>query len=96
MKFWLSFIENVPGIFAYSVKPMEKIDTIKIMQVEGLGGPGARDGEAGSGGGNLADQVVSSALRYKAQAPIVESLLQEIGLKGTGLNELTRVLDSEK
>lgn len=96
MQIRMALLEHLPRIIAESVKPMEKIDTIKIMQVEGLGGPVARDGEAGSGGGNLADQVVSSALRYKAQAPIVESLLQEIGLKGTGLNELTRVLDSEK
>lgn len=96
MQIRMALIEHLPRIIAESVKPMEKIDTIKIMQVEGLGGPGAREADAGSGGGNLADQVVSSALRYKAQAPIVESLLQEIGLKGTGLNELTRVLDSEK
>lgn len=96
MQIKMALIEHLPRIIAESVKPMEKIDTIKIMQVEGLGGSSQREGDAAPAGGNLADQVVSSALRYKAQAPIVESLLNEIGLKGTGLNDLTRVLNKEE
>lgn len=74
-------IENLPGIIRESVKPMESIEGIKIIQVEGLsGGSGAGGGE--NGGGSLADQMVSSALRYRSQAPLVDSLLKEIGLTG--------------
>ena len=46
------------------------------------GGPGPRNG------GSLADDVVSSALRYRAQAPFVDNLLQEIGMSP---NEITRL-----
>jgi hypothetical protein len=35
----------------------------------------------GGEGGGMADQVVSSALRYRAQAPLLDAMLSEIGLK---------------
>lgn len=84
-------IENLPAILEQSVKPMEKIDGIKIMQVDGLNGSsmGAIN-SAGHKGVNLADEVVNSALRYRAQAPLVDSLLQEIGLDGSQINGLTQ------
>ncbi len=47
--------------------------------------------EAG-GPGNLADQVVNSALKYRVQAPLVESLMSELGLDGKDLNGLTAAL----
>ena len=31
---------------------------------------------------NLADQMTNSALRYRAQAPLVDSLMNELGIKG--------------
>jgi uncharacterized membrane protein YqiK len=92
----LALIERLPQIIAESVKPMEQIDAIKIYQIDGLGtnGAAANAGEAGSSGstGSLSDQVVNSALRYRAQAPLLESLLSEVGLKGDSLNGLTAVL----
>lgn len=86
-------VENLPSIIRESVKPMEQIEGIKIIQVEGLGG-----GSNGSGGGDgqsgsLADQLVSSALRYRSQAPLVDALMEEVGLKGGGnLNALGQAL----
>ena len=35
-------------------------------------------------GTNFADSLVNSALRYRAQAPLIDSLLKEIGLSGGG------------
>ncbi|HET9462862.1 MAG TPA: flotillin domain-containing protein, partial [Thiobacillus sp.] len=32
-------------------------------------------------GGNLAEQAVSAALAYRAQQPLIDSLLSEVGLK---------------
>jgi len=84
-------IENLPGIIRESVKPMEQIEGIKIIQVEGLtGGSSSHGGPNGSGEGSLADQLVSSALRYRGQAPLVDSLMKEIGLAGGDLNALTQ------
>lgn len=84
-------IENLPAILEQSVKPMENIEGIKIMQVDGLnGGSTGAINSAGHKGVNLADEVVNSALRYRAQAPLVDSLLQEIGLDGSQINGLTQ------
>lgn len=87
-------IENLPSIIRESVKPMEQIEGIKIIQVDGLtGGSSHGGGSNGSGdGGSLADQLVSSALRYRGQAPLVDSLMKEIGLSGGDLNSLTQAV----
>lgn len=94
MQIRLKLLENLDRIIAESVKPMENIDSIKIVQVEGLNGGAATAGAGGEGGGssNLSDQVVSSALRYRAQAPLVDQLLAEVGLSGGDLNGLTGAL----
>lgn len=88
MQVRLSLIENLPEIIAQSVKPMEQISDIKILQVNGMGaqaGAGTSAAESDNNG-SLADQVVNSALRYRAQAPILDSLLSEIGLKAGDIN----------
>ena len=71
---------------------MEAIEGIKIIQVEGLGNNGHGTSSDGNGGGNLADNVVNSALRYRAQAPLVDSLLKDIGLEGGDINGLAKAL----
>ena len=95
MQVRLALIEHLPNIIAQSVKPMEQISDIKILQVNGMNsqGGGSADGVIGEGGnGSLADQVVNSALRYRAQAPILDSLLSEIGLKAGDINGMTEAL----
>lgn len=89
MQVRMALIQHLPDIIAQSVKPMEQISDIKILQVNGMGTQGGAtvNGEsADAGNGSLADQVVNSALRYRAQAPILDSLLSEIGLKGGDIN----------
>ena len=93
----IKLIENLDRIIAESVKPLEAIDSIRIVQVDGLngatGGAPANDAGGGSnGGGNLADQVVSGALRYRAQAPLLDQLMAEVGLNGGALSGLTAPL----
>jgi uncharacterized membrane protein YqiK len=89
-----ALIKALPEIIRESVKPMENIEGIKILQVNGLGGAPSEgsNGHAGNGhaGGNLAEEVVNNALRYRAQAPLLDSLLKEIGLQGGDLNALTK------
>jgi uncharacterized membrane protein YqiK len=97
MQVKLALIEHLPSIIAESVKPMENIDGIKIFQIDGLNGSGGNGSSAeagnGNGQGSLADQVVNSALRYRAQAPMVEALLSEIGIDGSNINGLTQALN---
>ncbi|TNE60877.1 MAG: flotillin family protein [Alphaproteobacteria bacterium] len=93
LKVKLQLIENLESIIRESAKPMEAIDGIKIIQLDGLHGvaTGAAGGEGVSvGEGNLADRVVSSALKYRAQAPLIDSLMAEVGLSGGDLNGLTK------
>jgi uncharacterized membrane protein YqiK len=104
-----SLVENLPAIIRESVKPMEKIEGIKILHVEGLPGlSGGGSGQLVAGeeagaprDGNLAEQVVSSALRYRTQAPFVDTLLSEIGLttdtihRPHTLSDLSKVVYTE-
>jgi uncharacterized membrane protein YqiK len=93
MKIRLALLEYLPRIIEESAKPMQQIDDIKIIQVDGLNtGPSGGDGEVVAGGGSMADQVVASALKYRAQSPLVDSLLKEIGMDGADLNGLTQSL----
>ena len=61
------------------------------MQVDGLtrqsGGSG---GQAGASSGNLASDALSAALNYRAQAPIIDGLMKELGLDGGSLDGLIK------
>ncbi|HWH84734.1 MAG TPA: flotillin domain-containing protein [Burkholderiaceae bacterium] len=92
-------ITNLPAIIRESVKPMESIDSIKILQVDGLpglSGASAPAGDAtsadaaapGGRGANLAENVVNSALRYRAQVPFVDALLGEIGMSPNAMSSI--------
>ncbi|MBL8324189.1 MAG: flotillin family protein [Rubrivivax sp.] len=87
----MKLVEKAEAIIRESVKPMERIEGIKILHVDGLGGgSGGGDGLNGvsGGGGNFADGVVNSALRFRAQAPLVDQLLREIGIEGGDIQRL--------
>lgn len=104
----MKLIEHLEAIIRESVKPMESINDIKILQVEGLPGlsgvhpaggggsggglPSDLEGPGGEGRGSLADNIVSSALRYRAQAPFVDSLLKEIGMSPGEISKLGKLL----
>jgi uncharacterized membrane protein YqiK len=81
----LRVVDKAEGIIRESVKPLERIEGIKILQVDGLLGGGHNGmGTIGTQPTNFADGVVNSALRFRAQAPIVDQLLREIGMQGGG------------
>ncbi|MDZ7626927.1 MAG: flotillin domain-containing protein [Parvularculaceae bacterium] len=82
-----ALIEALPRIIAEQVKPMEKIEGIKILHVEGLNGAGAAvNGPSAPMG--VADQAVNAALRYRTQAPLLDALMKELGLDGPLLDGL--------
>jgi len=100
----LKLAEKIEGIIRESVKPMSNIGDIKIVDVNGLPGfsgtPSSGGGSSGSvetaGGsgrnGNLADNVVSSALRYRAHQPFLDSLLKEIGMNPGEISNIRNIL----
>nr|WP_315848984.1 flotillin domain-containing protein [uncultured Rhodoferax sp.] len=84
----LAVLAALPAIVEQSVKPLLNIDSIRIAEVGGLSGASssnsANDAQGGTSGGGLSDQVVASALRYRTNAPVVDALLGEVGLKSGG------------
>src|SRR4029079_19583941 len=62
-------------------KPMEKIEGIRILSVDGLNGNGA----GGGGGRSATDEVIDSALRYRVEAAPIDSTLADIGVEGGSL-----------
>ena len=94
----MALLKVLPEVIRESAKPMEAIDSIKIVQVDGLtnGGRAANDGNGsgggsgGAGSGNLASDAVSAALAYRAQAPVLDGLMKELGLDGSSLSGLAK------
>jgi uncharacterized membrane protein YqiK len=90
LKFKLALLEVLPEVVRESAKPLEAIDSIKIVQVDGLNGrssPGEGAPANGNGGnGSLAQDAVAAALAYRAQAPMIDGLMKELGLHGGSLN----------
>ena len=100
----LKLADKIESIIRESVKPMANINDIKIIDVNGL--PGFSGNSNGSGGGtaesvgtkdgarsgNLADNVVSSALRYRAHQPFLDGLLKEIGMAPGEVSNIRNIL----
>ncbi|HRE42517.1 MAG TPA: flotillin domain-containing protein [Terricaulis sp.] len=89
-----ALIKALPEIIEQSVKPMERIEGIKILQVDGLhgGGRNGADVAGANGGGGIADQAVEAALRYRTQAPLLDALMRELGLNGGNITNLSPVI----
>jgi uncharacterized membrane protein YqiK len=95
MKIKLQAIDKLPEIIKESVKPIENIDGIKIVDIGGLGlnsdGGSSKGKNKSKDDGDLMDKAVSGALRYRAQAPVVDALLKDVGLTdvdGDGLEDI--------
>lgn len=88
----MEMLRMLPAILEKATKPMEKIDSIKLFQVNGMpgshiNGNGNSDDAAHSNGssanGSLPDQVVNAALNYQIAQPLVNAIMSDAGL-GTG------------
>ena len=82
-------IERIEGIVRESVKPIENIDGIKILHVEGLGGVSDRSRSP-------TDEVIESALRYRAQAPLIDEMMKEIGVTGSNISGMGDIFRSAR
>lgn len=83
-----NLVKNLPNIIRETVKPMENIESIKILQVDGVPGlnspsetiGGAAVNGGGGDGGNMTDRVVNSAMKYRTQVAFVDGLMKDLGL----------------
>ena len=95
MKVKLNIVKNLPEIIKQSVKPIENIEGIKIVDVNGLGINSDKNSNnivndqgqlvgGQTGGNDIVDRVVTGALKYRTQAPILDELVREVGLTNEG------------
>jgi uncharacterized membrane protein YqiK len=90
MRVKLQLIEKLETIIRESVRPLERIEGLKILDIRGMAAlPGGGSGD-GDGSGRLGDQLVNAALRYRGQGPLVDALLKEIGIAGGDLTGLQK------
>jgi len=84
-----ALIDALPAIITASAEPIKSVDSIRVAKVDGLthnrpgNGPPAQGGNGATGGG-LGHELLSAMLEYRAQAPLIDALLREVGLDATG------------
>ncbi len=89
----LAILQVLPEIVKEAVKPLENIEGIKILQGYGQSGATGALSTADTAGkaSGIAEQVTHAALNYRANAPVVDAMLRELGMvdaeKGS-LNDL--------
>ena len=95
-------LQQLPNILEQAVRPMEKIDSIRIFQVNGMPGAsndgGAANGQGGAGGSGAGvgatfpEQVMNSALQYQIAKPIVDAVMKDAGLSNEGITGVAQSL----
>lgn len=88
-----ALVEKLEAIMAAAMKPAEKIESIRMLQINGMPGypaaggatPGGGNGTAHEGvsgaAGGLPNQLVQSLLQYRLQVPMIDKMLAELGLQ---------------
>lgn len=87
-------LQQLPAILEQAVRPMEKIDSIRIVQVNGLP-VGAGTGGGGAGGTSSAtfpEQAMNAALQYQVAKPIVDAVMKDAGLSNEGITGMAQTL----
>jgi uncharacterized membrane protein YqiK len=89
-------LRQLPLILQQAVKPMEKTDSIRIVQVSGMptmAGHGGNSDGVGSGA-TLPEQVVNSALQYQVAKPFIEAIMKDAGQASGNLSGIAEALAS--
>jgi uncharacterized membrane protein YqiK len=87
-------LQQLPSILAEAVKPMENIDSIRIVQVNGMPGQGGSEGSGAANGATFPEQVMNSALQYQIAKPIVDAVMHDAGLSNQGITGIAHNLAS--
>ncbi len=86
-------LHQLPQILAEAVRPMEKIDSIRIVQVGGMPGTaGSGQSHASASQGTFPEQVMNSALQYQIAKPIVDAVMKDAGLSNEGITGMAHSL----
>ena len=85
-------LQQLPLILSEAVRPMEKIDSIRIVQVAGMPGSASTTGQGNAAQGTFPEQVMNSALQYQIAKPIVDAVMKDAGLSNEGITGMAQSL----
>ena len=88
-------LQQLPQIIEQAVGPMEKIESIRIFQVNGMPGASSSTSEGVSnagGGATFPEQVMNAALQYQVAKPIVDAVMKDAGLSSEGITGMAHAL----
>lgn len=88
-------IRTLPEVVERMLKPAEKIESIRINHITGMGRASGPAGEGGSGPeGGTVNQLVDGVLSMALQLPAVQRLGEEVGMNiGDGVRGVASQLD---
>ncbi len=90
MQIQLRLLEVLPDIIEKSVKPLEGIDGIKLVQMNGNMLPNSNEETGSTGNNSLPEQLVQSALKHRMYTPLLDGLMSDLGL---GSNVATNITE---
>lgn len=94
MKLDQARIEVLPDVVEKMLKPTEKIESIRINHITGIGGGTGGDSGGRAAGGNGVNDVIDGVLGLALQLPAVKKLGEEVGLNiSNGIKGVTAPLD---
>lgn len=91
----MALIAVLPEVMREMVRPMENIDSIKIVDAKGIAGGSGVAGEGSIGGErNFPNDILNAALKHKAFNPMLEGLVKDlnmgIDLNASNINEVAK------
>jgi len=87
-------LKALPEVVERLLKPAEKIESIRINQITGMGGAGGKGSGEGGGEGSTVNQLVDGVLSMALQLPAVQRLGEEVGMNiGDGVRGVAAQLD---
>ncbi|NTS77257.1 flotillin family protein [Catenovulum sp. SM1970] len=90
----MAILKVLPEIVANAVKPLENIDGIKILQGYGANGA-APAGDNATTTAGLSEQITGAALKYRANAPLVDAMVRELGIVDKDTGSLEDLLNGQ-